>query len=90
MDTPVVLLQIPVQFRFLAKVELFKIPLLGDHLKRAGHIPAPRDDPRAAVNTLGLIGRDRKPRAVFEDLPGTSKIMRCLTNMARKVVRKLA
>ncbi len=62
MDTPVVLANIPVQFRFLAKKGLFKIPLLGQHLARAGHIPVPREDPRAAVKTLSLaadIIRDR-------------------------------
>src|SRR5258708_4595663 len=52
MDTPVVLANIPVQFRFLAKKRLFQIPLLGAHLARAGHIPVPREDPRAAVKTL--------------------------------------
>jgi len=52
MDTPVVLSHIPVQFRFLAKKGLFQIPLLGTHLTQAGHIPVPREDPRAAVKTL--------------------------------------
>ena len=52
MDTPVVLSNIPVQFRFLAKKGLFQIPFLGTHLARAGHIPVPREDPRAAVKTL--------------------------------------
>lgn len=52
MDTPVVLAHVPVQFRFLAKRGLFKIPFLGQHLSRAGHIPVPREDPRAAVKTL--------------------------------------
>jgi 1-acyl-sn-glycerol-3-phosphate acyltransferase len=52
MDTPVVLSNIPVQFRFLAKSGLFQIPFLGTHLARAGHIPVPREDPRAAVKTL--------------------------------------
>ncbi len=52
MDTPVVLAHIPVQFRFLAKRGLFQIPLLGTHLGRAGHIPVPREDPRAAVKTM--------------------------------------
>jgi 1-acyl-sn-glycerol-3-phosphate acyltransferase len=51
-DTPVVFTRIPVQFRFLAKVGLFKIPFLGWHLKDAGHIPVPREDPRAALRTL--------------------------------------
>lgn len=57
MDTPVVLSQIPVQFRFLAKEGLFKIPFLGTHLKSAGHIPVPREDPRAAVRTLARAGQ---------------------------------
>jgi 1-acyl-sn-glycerol-3-phosphate acyltransferase len=52
MDTPVVLANIPVQFRFLAKRGLFQIPFLGTHLGRAGHIPVPREDPRAAIKTM--------------------------------------
>lgn len=54
MDTPVALAHIPVQFRFLAKRGLFQIPGLGTHLSRAGHIPVPREDPRAAVKTMQL------------------------------------
>jgi 1-acyl-sn-glycerol-3-phosphate acyltransferase len=53
-DTPVVLANIAAQFRFLAKRGLFQIPFLGTHLSRAGHIPVPREDPRAAVKTLQL------------------------------------
>ena len=52
MDTPVVLANIPVQFRFLAKKGLFQIPLMGTHLKQAGHIPVPLENPRAAVKTM--------------------------------------
>jgi 1-acyl-sn-glycerol-3-phosphate acyltransferase len=52
MDTPVVLGNIPVQFRFMAKSGLFQIPFLGTHLARAGHIPVPLEDPRAAVKSL--------------------------------------
>ncbi len=52
MDTPVALAHIPVQFRFLAKRGLFQIPFLGQHLSQAGHIPVPREDPRAAVKTM--------------------------------------
>ena len=54
MDTPVALAHIPVQFRFLAKRGLFQIPFLGQHLSRAGHIPVPREDPRAPVKTMQL------------------------------------
>lgn len=52
MDTPVVLANIPVQFRFLAKRGLFQIPFLGTHLGQAGHVPVPREDPRASVKTM--------------------------------------
>jgi 1-acyl-sn-glycerol-3-phosphate acyltransferase len=57
MDTPTILASIPVDFRFLAKEELFKIPFMGDHLKRAGHIAVPVDDPRGSVKTLALAAR---------------------------------
>jgi len=52
MDTPVALAFIPVQFRFFAKKGLFHIPLLGTHLKRAGHLPVVRDDPRASLKSM--------------------------------------
>jgi 1-acyl-sn-glycerol-3-phosphate acyltransferase len=57
MDTPVALSNIPVQFRFLAKRGLFQIPFLGWHLARAGHIPVPRGDARAAVKTMTLAAQ---------------------------------
>ena len=62
MDTPVVLANIPVQFRFLAKSGLFRIPLLGTHLARAGHIPVPRDDARAAVKTMNRAAQVMRER----------------------------
>src|SRR5208337_2545135 len=52
MDTPVILANIPIQFRFLAKKGLFQIPLLGTHLTRAGHVAVTRGDPRAAVKVM--------------------------------------
>lgn len=64
MDTPVILANLPVQFRFLAKRGLFQIPLLGTHLKRAGHIPVPREDPRAAVKTLSLAAQGIRDRGI--------------------------
>lgn len=57
MDTPVVLANIPVQFRFLAKRGLFQIPFLGWHLARAGHIRVPRGDARAAIKTMSLAAK---------------------------------
>src|ERR1700737_1128676 len=64
MDTPVVLANIPVQFRFLAKKGLFQIPFLGTHLARAGHIPVPREDPRAAVRTLTTAAETIRTRGI--------------------------
>lgn len=64
MDTPVALANIPVEFRFLAKKGLFKIPFLGQHLARAGHIPVPREDPRAAVKTLTRAAEIVRERGV--------------------------
>ena len=64
MDTPVVLSSIPAEFRFLAKEGLFQIPLLGTHLKQAGHIPVPREDPRRAVRTMTRAGSIMRERGV--------------------------
>jgi 1-acyl-sn-glycerol-3-phosphate acyltransferase len=52
MDIPIVLAAIPVQFRFAAKRELFRIPFLGWHLRRSGHISIDRENPRAAFKSL--------------------------------------
>jgi len=52
MDTPALLSTIPVEFRFLAKEELFKVWFLGWHLHKAGHVAVPLDDPRGALKTL--------------------------------------
>ena len=52
MDIPVVMGNIPEDFLFLAKAGLFKIPFLGTHLKTAGHVLVPLEDPRSAIKTL--------------------------------------
>src|SRR5512140_2946144 len=52
MDIPVVLGNIPEEFLFLAKSSLFDIPLLGTHLKTAGHVKVPLEDPRSALKAL--------------------------------------
>jgi 1-acyl-sn-glycerol-3-phosphate acyltransferase len=64
MDTPVILANIPAEFRFMAKDGLFKIPLLGTHLSQAGHIPVPRSDPRAAVKTMTLAAESIRTRNI--------------------------
>ena len=56
-DTPVILGNIPANFRFMAKSGLFKIPLLGHHLRTASHIPVSLENPRQAVRSLTEASR---------------------------------
>ncbi len=42
---------IPFQFRFVAKVSLFRIPFLGWHMKRAGYIPVDNRNPRKVLRS---------------------------------------
>ncbi len=52
MDIPILLVCLPVQFRFVAKRTLFHVPFLGWHLRRSGHIPVDRDRPHKAMKSL--------------------------------------
>src|SRR5579871_3817221 len=52
MDIPVIMTAIPLQFRFFAKQGLFRIPFLGTHLQRAGHIPVVRGDARSSLKSM--------------------------------------
>jgi 1-acyl-sn-glycerol-3-phosphate acyltransferase len=63
-DTPVILDKIGLQFRFLAKEGLFKIPLLGTHLKLAGHVPVPQGDPRAAIRTMQAAAENIREKRI--------------------------
>jgi len=51
-DIPVIMASLPLQFRFFAKQGLFRIPFLGTHLQRAGHIPVMRGDARASLKSI--------------------------------------
>jgi 1-acyl-sn-glycerol-3-phosphate acyltransferase len=51
-DIPVLQAYLPVQFRWLAKAELFKIPIFGYAMKRAGYISINRLDRRSAIQSL--------------------------------------
>lgn len=63
-DTPLVMAHIPLQFRFFAKQGLFRIPLLGGHLRRAGHFPVVRENPRAGLKTLADGARLLRGRGI--------------------------
>jgi len=52
-DTPVMFGSMPREFRILARHNLWRIPFLGWHLNRAGHIPVRRENPRAAARNVG-------------------------------------
>ncbi|HEV2349861.1 MAG TPA: lysophospholipid acyltransferase family protein [Terriglobia bacterium] len=67
MDIPIVFVNLPVQFRFLAKRSLFRLPFLGWHLARSGHIPIDRQRPRQA-----LKGFDQAAKRIRE---GSSVVM---------------
>ncbi len=64
MDIPAILPSIPVQFRFMAKKSLWKVPFIGYHLHRAGHIPVERTDARAAVRSMSEAARIIRERRV--------------------------
>jgi len=51
-DILALLAGIPGQFRWLAKAELFRIPLFGMTMRHAGYIPVERDDRRKALESM--------------------------------------
>ncbi|ORJ57704.1 1-acyl-sn-glycerol-3-phosphate acyltransferase [Geothermobacter hydrogeniphilus] len=51
-DILALLAGIPVQFRWLAKAELFRIPAFGGAMRRAGYIPVERGDRRKALEGM--------------------------------------
>lgn len=48
---------LPIQFRWMAKQELFKIPLFGITMKRAGYIPIDRSNRRLAMRSITAAAR---------------------------------
>src|SRR5271157_2284034 len=52
LDIPVLLAEIPGQFRIMAKKELFRYPVLGWHLKRSGQIPIVYGDAHASLRSV--------------------------------------
>lgn len=57
-DIPVILGCLPVQFRWLAKHELFKIPLFGIAMQRTGYISIDRSNRKAAFKSLQIAARN--------------------------------
>jgi 1-acyl-sn-glycerol-3-phosphate acyltransferase len=51
-DIPLLFAALPAQFRWLAKAELFRIPLFGLTMRIAGYIPVERKDRRLAIQSM--------------------------------------
>jgi 1-acyl-sn-glycerol-3-phosphate acyltransferase len=56
-DIPCILAAIPQPIRFMAKVSLFKIPIFGWALGRAGFIPIDRKNRKTAVKSFDAAGQ---------------------------------
>jgi len=57
MDTPVLFASLPVQFRILAKKELWPIPFIGWYLHRSGQLPIDTANPKATISSLSAAAR---------------------------------
>ena len=61
-DIPVAIAALPVEQRFLAKIELYQIPIFGWSLFLGGHIPVNRKNPKKAIQKINeksgiIVGR---------------------------------
>jgi 1-acyl-sn-glycerol-3-phosphate acyltransferase len=56
-DIPLLLGRLPVQFRWLAKAELFKIPIFGRAMRGVGYISIDRSNRKSAFESLARAAR---------------------------------
>lgn len=56
-DVFCLLAYLPIQFRWLAKAELFKIPLFGKAMEYGGYLPIDRSNPRRAYQSMSEAAR---------------------------------
>jgi 1-acyl-sn-glycerol-3-phosphate acyltransferase len=64
MDIPVLVYSLPLQIRFIGKIELKKIPLFGSTLIRTGHFLIDRSNHQNAMKGLKASGEALKERGV--------------------------
>jgi len=57
MDSPIVIPFINLQFRFFAKSSVFYWPMIGYHLKQAGHLPVHYDNPGKSLKSMTEAAR---------------------------------
>ncbi|MCD6580490.1 MAG: 1-acyl-sn-glycerol-3-phosphate acyltransferase [Desulfuromusa sp.] len=51
-DIPIIFAGLPIQFRWMAKQELFRVPLFGLAMKRSGIIPIDRSNQRKTMHSI--------------------------------------
>jgi 1-acyl-sn-glycerol-3-phosphate acyltransferase len=59
-DIPVLLAYLPVQFRWLAKAELFRIPIFGRAMRGAGYVKIDRFNQKSAFESINEAARKMK------------------------------
>ncbi len=57
MDSPIVIPHIHLQFRFFAKSSVFYWPMIGYHLRQAGHLPVHYDNPGKSLRSMTEAAR---------------------------------
>ena len=70
LDIFVLLFGLPVPFKFIAKRELFRIPVFGWAMRRAGYISIDRGNPREALKAIEEAARkirDGRPILIFPE-----------------------
>jgi len=74
-DIFIVLAYLPVQFRWLAKKELFRIPVFGKAMKNAGYIEIDRQNHERAMQNLAEASRKiREGKSVMSFPEGTRSV----------------
>ena len=64
MDIPILVYSLPVQLRFIGKIELRKIPIFGSALIKTGHFLIDRRDHKKAMEGIKAAGESLRQRGV--------------------------
>ena len=74
-DIPVLLAHLPVQFRWLAKAELFKIPIFGRAMRGAGYVKIDRFNQESAFESINeAAGKMKKGVSIMMFPEGTRSL----------------
>ncbi len=74
-DIPVLLAYLPVQFRWLAKAELFKIPIFGRAMRGAGYVKIDRFNQESAFESINeAAGKMKKGVSIMMFPEGTRSL----------------